>query len=260
MIYGEEVQLFLKGKGNEVKDPVTSNNVVQSSGTGTDTDTDTDTGAGAGAGTDIVEHKLDEEKCRAAIKTATDPLLQRNAVPSMLSRARKVNIVQLMTEAVLHPDLKGDWVETGTWKGGASLIAAYVQKVAIEEPSCGPNVPKRKIWLADSFEGLPPEADQESKREGYSKNMDKAGSYAFEGGLDTVKNLFVKHGFEVDGSGNVPIHFIKGYFNDTLHDSPIEDIAILRLDGDMYASTLQALFALYRRLRMDGYLIVSVKI
>ena len=63
----------------------------------------------------------------------------------------------------------------------------------------------------------------------------------------------------MDGSGNVPIHFIKGYFNDTLHDAPIEDIAILRLDGDMYASTLQALFALYRRLRINGYVIVSIK-
>lgn len=208
--------------------------------------------------TDEAERKLDREKCRAAIKTATDPLIRRKAVPSMLSIERKANIVHLMTEIVLRPELKGDWVETGTWMGGASLIAAYIQKVALEEPSCGPDVPQRKIWLADSFKGLPPEADDETKEAGYTKTMDKAGSYAFEGGLDTVKNLFLKHGFEIDGSGNVPIYFIKGYFNDTLHDSPIEDIAVLRLDGDMYASTLQALFALYRRVRMDGYIIVSI--
>ena len=176
----------------------------------------------------------------------------------MLSIERKANIVHLMTEIVLRPELKGDWVETGTWMGGASLIAAYVQKFALEEPSCGPGVSLRKIWLADSFEDLPPEADDETKEAGYTKTMDKAGSYAFEGGLDKVKNLFLKHGFEIDGSGNVPIYFIKGYFNDTLHDSPIEDIAVLRLDGDMYASTLQALFALYRRVSMDGYVIVSI--
>mmetsp|Transcript_17028 Transcript_17028/g.24088 ORF Transcript_17028/g.24088 Transcript_17028/m.24088 type:complete len:188 (+) Transcript_17028:704-1267(+) len=161
------------------------------------------------------ECKLDVEKCHIAIKQATDPLLQRRAVPSMLSVERKRNIVQTMTEAVLNPDLKGDWVETGTWMGGFSFIAVYVQKVATEEPSYG-LVTKRKMWLADSFEGLPPEADEESKQNGYSKNMDRARSYAFEGGLQTVKNLFVKHGFSVDGSGDVPIHFLKGYFNETL--------------------------------------------
>lgn len=111
-------------------------------------------------------------------------------------------------------------------------------------------------WLANSFEGLPPEAYQKGKEQGYKLNMDKAGSYAFEGGLDTVKGLFQKHGFEIDGTGDVPsIHFIKGVFNDTLHDSPNEDIAVLRLDGNMYAITLQALFALYRRVRIDGYII-----
>ena len=208
------------------------------------------------AKTPLVEHILDAEKCVTAIKVAVSPLLTKKAVPSMLSKERKMNIIQRMTQAVLSPQLKGDWVETGTWMGGASLIAAYVQKVAMDEPTCG-SVRKRTIWLADSFEGLPPEADEESKIEGYSKSMDPAGSYAFEGGLATVKSLFKKHGFEIDGTGNVPIQFIKGYFNDTLHDSPIEDIAILRLDGDMYASTLQALFALYRRVRIGGDIIVS---
>jgi len=189
----------------------------------------------------LVEQILDAKKCVTAITVATSPLLAKKAVPSMLSKERKMNIIQRMTQAVLSPQLAGDWVETGTWMGGASLIAAYVQKVAMDEPACG-SVRKRTIWLADSFEGLPPEADEESKSEGYSKSMDPAGSYAFEGGLATVKSLFQKHGFEIDGTGNVPIQFIKGYFNDTLHDSPIEDIAILRLDGDLYASTLQAPF------------------
>lgn len=161
-----------------------------------------------------------------------------------------------MANAVLDQSLMGDWVETGTWRGGASLLAAVVQRTAMQTPACGTPV-KRSIWLADSFEGLPPAAANENKVDGYKKNMDPPGSYAFEGGLESVKQLFVDHGFAVDGSGEVPIYFLKGWFEHTLPDSTIQDIAVLRLDGDMYTSTLQALFALYRRVRVGGYVIID---
>jgi hypothetical protein len=174
----------------------------------------------------------------------------------MLSIERKRNVVETMIKAVLQRNLMGDWVETGTWRGGASLLAAIVQRTAIETPACGTPV-TRSIWLADSFEGLPPDASSENKQDGYTKDMDPPGSYGGYGGVETVKQLFVDHGFAVDGSGPVPIHFLKGWFDQTLPDSSIGDIAVLRLDGDMYSSTLHALFALYRRVRIGGYIIVD---
>jgi hypothetical protein len=201
---------------------------------------------------------VNKEKCLAAINVAVAPLLKKKAIPTMLSVERKQNVVDSMAAAVVDPTLIGDWVETGTWKGGASLLAAVVQRTAVHEKACD-NSLRRSIWLADSFEGLPPAAGDEKKdlESGYTKNMDKAGSYAFEGGIETVKQLFLDHGFAVDGSGDVPIYFLKGWFENTLPDSPIKDIAVLRLDGDMYSSTLQALFALYRRVPINGYVIID---
>lgn len=199
---------------------------------------------------------LDKEACLAAVHRTTDPLMVRNAVPSMLSKERKLNVRDIMVKAIFQPDLISDWVETGTWRGGASLIAAITQRTAQQTPSCG-QVRPRAIWLADSFEGLPPDAAKESKEAGYSKEMDAARSYKFDGGIEAVKQLFVDNGFRTDGSGDVPIYFLKGWFQDTLPNSRITDIAILRLDGDMYSSTLQALFALYRRVRVGGHVIID---
>lgn len=51
--------------------------------------------------------------------------------------------------------------------------------------------------------------------------------------------------------------FLKGFFRDTLATAPIEKIALLRLDGDLYESTIQALDALYPKLSIGGYLIID---
>src|SRR4029079_12709026 len=53
------------------------------------------------------------------------------------------------------------------------------------------------------------------------------------------------------------VKFLKGWFQDTLPSAPIEKLAVLRLDGDMYESTMEALNALYPKLQVGGYLIVD---
>jgi hypothetical protein len=50
---------------------------------------------------------------------------------------------------------------------------------------------------------------------------------------------------------------LKGWFSDTLPKAPIERLAILRLDGDMYGSTMDALNALYSKLSPGGYCIID---
>ena len=47
------------------------------------------------------------------------------------------------------------------------------------------------------------------------------------------------------------------WFKDTLPDAPIDRIAVLRLDGDLYESTIQALDALYPRLSPGGFCIID---
>ena len=53
------------------------------------------------------------------------------------------------------------------------------------------------------------------------------------------------------------VGFIVGWFKDTLKYAPLKNLAVLRLDGDLYESTIQALEPLYPRLSVGGYCIVD---
>ncbi len=107
----------------------------------------------------------------------------------------------------------------------------------------------RRVWLADSFEGLPPPdvelypADEGSIFHTYS---DLAVS------IEEVKCNFEKYGLLDD-----QVVFLKGWFQDTLPTAPLERLAILRLDGDMYQSTIVPLDSLYDKISVDGYVIVD---
>jgi O-methyltransferase len=53
------------------------------------------------------------------------------------------------------------------------------------------------------------------------------------------------------------VRFLVGWFKDTLPTAPIDQLAVLRLDGDMYSSTMDALQSLYHRLSLGGYVIID---
>ena len=53
------------------------------------------------------------------------------------------------------------------------------------------------------------------------------------------------------------VKFLKGWFKDTLPNAPVSRLAILRMDGDMYESTMDSLSALYPKLSVGGYIIVD---
>ena len=70
--------------------------------------------------------------------------------------------------------------------------------------------------------------------------------------LSEVQELFVRYGLLDD-----QVKFLKGWFKDTLAGSPIEQLAILRLDGDLYESTWDALAPLYDKVAQGGFIIVD---
>jgi O-methyltransferase len=72
-----------------------------------------------------------------------------------------------------------------------------------------------------------------------------------------VSETEVRANFERYGLLDDRVRFLPGWFKDTLHDAPIDRIAVLRLDGDLYESTIQALEALYPRLSPEGFCIVD---
>jgi O-methyltransferase len=70
--------------------------------------------------------------------------------------------------------------------------------------------------------------------------------------LEEVKANFERYDL-LDGQ----VRFLEGWFRDTLPRAPIERLAVMRLDGDMYESTMDALVALYPKLSADGYVIID---
>src|SRR5262249_51251722 len=70
--------------------------------------------------------------------------------------------------------------------------------------------------------------------------------------LDQVRDNFRRYGLLDD-----QVRFLPGWFRDTLPRAPIARLAVLRLDGDLYESTIQALEALYDRVSAGGYVIVD---
>ena len=105
------------------------------------------------------------------------------------------------------------------------------------------------MWAADSFEGLPrPDVDRFPQDAG-----DPHHGYDFlVVSLEEVKENFARYGLLDD-----QVRFLKGWFRDTLPTAPIERIAVLRLDGDMYESTWEALASLYPKLSLGGYAIID---
>jgi len=72
-----------------------------------------------------------------------------------------------------------------------------------------------------------------------------------------VSEAEVRANFERYGLLDDRVRFLPGWFKDTLHDAPIDRIAVLRLDGDLYESTIQALDGLYPRLSPGGFCVID---
>ncbi len=159
---------------------------------------------------------------------------------------QRLTSLQNCVETVLNEDIPGDLVECGVWRGGASILmravlAAYGDKT-------------RSVWLADSFEGVPPPDTANYKADKvpwFQMGLHRAAPVL------AVTQPEVAANFERYGLLDDQVRFLPGWFKDTLADAPIDQIAVLRLDGDLYESTIQALDALYPRLSPGGFCIID---
>ena len=159
---------------------------------------------------------------------------------TMLSSERLSNI-RALAEAAVRENIPGDFIETGVWRGGAcimmrAVLAAY-------------DVRDRKVICADSFEGLPP-PDIEKYRQDKRDRL-----FAFKELAVSVEE--VRENFAAYGLLDDQVSFVKGFFRDTLPHLKVDRFALLRLDGDMYESTMDALTALYDKLSPGGYIIID---
>lgn len=154
---------------------------------------------------------------------------------------RRLDNIQACVEDVIVHDVPGDLIETGVWRGGSTIFMRAILMAR--------EVSNRAVWVADSFQGLPPPdpstypTDAGSKWHKYKP---------IQVSLEEVKANFRRYDMLDD-----QVKFVKGWFKDTLPSLRGQAWAVIRLDGDMYSSTMEALENLYPGLSPGGYLIVD---
>mgnify|MGYP003393518046 CR=1 FL=1 len=154
---------------------------------------------------------------------------------------RGLDNLQHCVVEVIKNNIPGDLIETGIWRGGATIFMRAILKAY--------GVGNRKVWVADSFEGLP-------KPDEIRYPHDKGDKLYMEQFL-AVPVEQVKKNFQKYGLLDSQVIFLKGWFKDTLPSAPIQKLAVARLDGDMYQSTMDALNSLYHRISAGGFIIID---
>lgn len=150
--------------------------------------------------------------------------------------------LERIAHRVFTAGVRGDFLEAGVCHGGAAIFMRALQVAYGED--------ERATWLADTFAGVPPPTHEVDREHELDLTEERVPWMA--AGAETVRDNFRTYDLL---SGNV--RFLPGLFADTLPGAPVERLAILRIDGDLYSSTRDALDALYDRVSDGGWVIVD---
>ncbi len=182
---------------------------------------------------------------------------------TMLSKRRLVTLFQQAVYCEQH-EIPGSFVECGVWKGGATGVMALANLRQGKQ--------RRHLHLFDAFQEIcEPDAAVDGERalrevreftgkSGHDKGKlhPMRGIYDSFGGPGTLEEN--QHLLEKTiGYPREFIHYHVGWFQNTIpadHQN-IGSIAILRLDGDWYASTKVCLEYLYEKVVIGGVVIID---
>jgi len=150
--------------------------------------------------------------------------------------------IERLAAQVFADGIEGDFVDAGTWRGGTAIYMRALQTAYGQK--------HRLVWVADSFTGVP----KPTSGPDVAANLDLSTERYpwFYASLREVRDNFSTYGLLDNG-----VKFLPGLFADTLPVAPIDKIALLRLDGDLYSSTMDSLNALYDKVVCGGYIIVD---
>jgi len=183
------------------------------------------------------------EAMRRRLQDARDlgvPLSDRSIRAYTMINRRRLDDLERCANAALDDAVPGDFMECGVWRGGACILLAAVLSAR--------NVADRAVWAADSFAGLPEPAP------GTDDGLDLSAQAAPDlvAGLDEVRENFARFGL-LDHR----VRFLPGWFQDTLPSAPVERLALLRIDADLYSSVMEVLRSLYARVSRGGFVIID---
>ncbi len=136
----------------------------------------------------------------------------------------------------------GDVVECGTWRGGMALGMVAITGSA------------RHYHFFDSFEGLP--AARSIDGEAATKWQSDTESTAYYDNCAADEEVFRRN--LRNYCPEAQTHVYAGWFSETIRTFPAgREVAVLRLDGDWYESTLECLRGLFQRVVPGGLIIID---
>ena len=158
---------------------------------------------------------------------------------TMVGKLRLMNLHQLIVR-LLNSKIPGAIVETGVWRGGASIFIRAILRIY--------RSPKQVI-LCDSFDGLPP-----GDKSLHIGDVGWDGLHYSKADERLVARFFHQYNLLDEN-----VYFVKGYFNHTMLplSQQLHEISLLRMDGDMYQSTVDVLYHLYTRVAVGGYVVID---
>lgn len=172
-------------------------------------------------------------------------------IQPVYSSEEVLNFTGEITKQLIDNNIQGALVECGVAAGSQ---IAMMQRTLIE------NNTTRSIWGFDSFEGIPYATNKDDQQPGigYEVDQSKLGLLETTGvsshSLESVLQNFERYELPTDN-----LKLVKGWFEETVEPNAdkIGDIALLRLDGDLYRSTFVCMKHLFPKLVKGGILIID---
>ena len=173
--------------------------------------------------------------------TTTNLIGSDNILPralTMIGLIRMENL-QFCVENIIQDNIEGDLMECGVWRGGACVF----MKLILDRYDVN-----KKIVLADSFgDGFPIRTNP------YDKQYEIKDEVVFETPtIEQVTTNFKNYGVLDDN-----VIFVKGFFEESLKNTNIDSLSLLRADGDLYTSTWPILEHMYPKLSSNGHCIID---
>jgi hypothetical protein len=160
-----------------------------------------------------------------------------------LLEASSLDNVESCARQLIGRKIPGDFMECGVFRGGTAIYMRGILEALGEK--------QRRVWLADSFEGLPEPDPLVSPLDAIFHEYIKLIG-CFKVSQDAVRDNFMLYGLL-----DQQVVFLPGWFRDTLPTAPIEQLALLRIDADYYESTVDVLETLYPKVSLGGMIIID---
>ena len=153
----------------------------------------------------------------------------------------RLNATAMLVRRAVEEGVPGDVIETGVWRGGVCILMRGLLNALGEA--------HRLVFCADSFDGLPPPDLDRFPQDARSRlHLHEELAVTRE----QVAENFRRYGLLGDN-----VRFLEGWFKNTLPTVRDRSFALIRLDGDMYESTMDGLENLYDSLSPGGFVVVD---